>query len=84
MQPPDSRGSFRQYLTGRKMNEFMEAIGEVELAVTDENKHNGAIVLWRGRYYEVVDCMPWLNGVINHFEYLLFRMTEKDAIKLVG
>lgn len=84
MQPTDGGGSFRAYLTGRKPQDYMEGIGETDLEVTEEGKHNGAIVLCSGKYYEVVQRQEWQNGVINHYEYLLFGMKEKDALALVG
>lgn len=84
MQPVDGNGSFKQYLTGRKPQEYIEAIGEADLFVTEEDKHNGAIVLCGGKYYEVVQRQEWLNGVISHYEYLLFIMKENDALALVG
>ncbi|HIC8437272.1 TPA: hypothetical protein ACW7QV_003367 [Citrobacter braakii] len=84
IQPVDGRGSFRQYLTGRKPQEYLEAIGEADLAVTEEDKHNGAIVLVGGKYYEVVQREEWQNGVINHYEYLFFIMKENNALALVG
>lgn len=84
MQPVDGGGSFRAYLAGRKPQDYMEAIGETDLEVTDEDKHNGAIVLCGGKYYEVVQRQQWQNGVINHYEYLLFGIKEKDALALVG
>lgn len=84
MQPVDGNGSFRQYLASRKPHDYIEAIGEVELEETEEGEHNGAIVLCGGKYYEVVQRQEWLNGVINHHEYLLFIMKEQDALALVG
>ncbi|BBR58939.1 hypothetical protein [Klebsiella sp. WP4-W18-ESBL-05] len=84
MQPVDGNGSFRQYLAARKPHEYIEAIGETDLAVTEEGAHNGALVLCGGKYYEVVQRQEWQNGVINHFEYLLFMMKERDALALVG
>ena len=84
MQPVDVNGSFREYLTGRKPNDYLEAIGEADLAETEEGEHNGAILLCGGKYYEVVQRQEWLNGVINHYEYLLFIMKEQDALALVG
>ena len=73
MQPVDGGGSFRAYLTGRKPQDYMEAIGETDLEVTEEGEHN-----------EVVQRQEWQNGVINHYEYLLFGMKERDALALVG
>ncbi|HGF0145408.1 TPA: hypothetical protein ACGBT8_004577 [Citrobacter freundii] len=84
MQPVDGNGSFRQYLASRKPQDYYEAIGDADLLVTEEGEHNGAIVLCGGRYYEVVQRQEWLNGVINHYEYLLFVMKEQDALALVG
>lgn len=84
MQPVDGGGSFKAYLAARKPQDYMEAIGEVDLAVTEEGEHNGAIVFCSGKYYEVVQRQEWQNGVINHYEYLLFGMKEKDALALVG
>ena len=84
MQPVDGGGSFRAYLTGRKPQDYMEAIGETDLEVTEEGEHNGAIVLCAGKYYEVVQRQEWQNGVINHYEYLRFGMKERDALALVG
>ncbi|HDT5996512.1 TPA: hypothetical protein QHB96_005320, partial [Citrobacter freundii] len=48
-----------------------------------EGEHNGAIVHCAGKYYEVVQRQEWQNGVISHYEYLLFGMKEKDALALV-
>ncbi|ECK7218745.1 hypothetical protein WO48_24335 [Salmonella enterica subsp. enterica] len=84
IQPVDGNGSFRQYLTERKSQDYIEAIGEVDLMVTEEGKHGGAIVFCGGKYYEVVQRQEWQNGVINHYEYLLFIMKEKEAQGLVG
>ncbi|WP_326928894.1 hypothetical protein [Citrobacter sp. RHBSTW-00881] len=83
MQPVDGGGSFRAYLAARKPQDYMEAIGEADLAVTEEGEHNGAIVRCAGKYYEVVQRQEWQNGVISHYEYLLFGMKEKDALALV-
>ncbi|MNP87246.1 hypothetical protein D3C76_1880080 [compost metagenome] len=55
----------------------MEAIGEVEMAATEEGKQNGAFVVCGGKRYEVVGRQDWLNGVISHYEYLLFCINEK-------
>lgn len=81
MQPASGGGTFKEYLTGRKVSEFMEAIGEVDLKATEEGEHNGAFVLCGGKKYEVVDRAEWLNGVINHYEYLLYcTNTEKQKV----
>lgn len=77
MQPANSGGSFKEYLTGRKVTDYMEAIGEVELEATEEGEHNGAQVICGGKKYEVVCRQDWLNGVINHYEYLLLSINEK-------
>ena len=81
MQPASGGGTFKEYLTGRKVSEFMEAIGEVDLKSTEEGEHNGAYVLCGGKKYEVVDRAEWKNGVINHYEYLLYcTSTEKSKV----
>lgn len=81
MQPANGGGTFREYLTGRKVSDYMEAIGEVDLKATEEGEHNGAYVLCGGEKYEVIERQPWLNGVINHYEYLLYRTnTEKEKV----
>lgn len=84
MQPVDGGSSFKTYLASRKPQDYMEATGETDLAVTEEGEHNGAIVHCAGKYYEVVQRQEWQNGIINHYEYLLFGMKEKDALALVG
>ncbi|EHR1226300.1 hypothetical protein RBV39_000793 [Salmonella enterica] len=84
MQPVDGGSSFKTYLASRKPQDYMEAIGENDLEVTEEGEHNGAIVHCAGKYYEVVQRQEWQNGIINHYEYLLFGMKEKDALALVG
>ncbi|MNB60010.1 hypothetical protein D3C81_31860 [compost metagenome] len=77
MQPASGGGTFKEYLTGRKVTDYMEAIGEVEMAATEEGKQNGAFVVCGGKRYEVVGRQDWLNGVISHYEYLLFCINEK-------
>lgn len=88
MQPVDGGSSFREYLTGRKVSDYMEAIGEIDLPSTDEEKEGearrGALVLCGGLYYEVVQRQAWLNGVINHYEYLLFSVTDREAKARIG
>lgn len=77
MQSASSGGTFKEYLTGRKVTDYMEAIGETELQATVEGENTGAYVVCGGKKYEVVARMDWLNGVINHYEYLLFSVNEK-------
>lgn len=77
MQPASSGGTFKEYLTGRKVTDYMEAIGETELEATKEGEHTGAYVICGEKKYEVVDRMDWQNGVISHYEYLLFSINEK-------
>lgn len=77
MQPASSGGSFKEYLTGRKVTDYMEAIGEVELGATEEGEQNGAYVICGQKKYQVVSRLDWLNGVINHYEYLLLAINEK-------
>lgn len=77
MQPASGGGSFKEYLTGRKVTDYMEAIGEVELEATEEGEHNGALVFCGGKKYQVVCRKDWQNGVINHYEYLLLCINEK-------
>lgn len=79
MQPANGGGTFKEYLTGRKVSDYMEAIGEVDLKSTEEGEHNGAYVLCGGKKYEVVDRAEWQNGVINHYEYLLYRTTTEKS-----
>ncbi|HEY3591933.1 MAG TPA: hypothetical protein VGL07_17970 [Buttiauxella sp.] len=81
MQPANGGGTFKEYLTGRKVSDYMEAIGEVDLKATEEGEHNGAQVICGGKTYEVVDRLEWLNGVINHYEYLLYcTSTQKEKV----
>lgn len=85
MQPASGGGSFKAYLTGRKVSDYMEAIGEVDMLATEEGAHNGAFVICGGLKYEVVDKLSWQNGVINHFEYLLYSMANaEDKAKVSG
>lgn len=83
MQPVDGGSSFREYLTGKKVSDYMESIGEVELAATEEQGEEkgqrGALVFCGGQFYEVVQRQSWLNGVINHYEYLLFSLNDREA-----
>ncbi|TNV17949.1 hypothetical protein FH968_17620 [Buttiauxella sp. B2] len=83
MQPANGGGTFKEYLTGKKVSDFMEAIGEVDLKATEEGEHNGAVVTCGGKKYEVVERQEWLNGVINHYEYLLY-CTNTDKTKVSG
>ncbi|HEY2452879.1 MAG TPA: hypothetical protein VGI71_09700 [Scandinavium sp.] len=83
MQPANGGGTFKEYLTGRKVSDYMEAIGEIDLKSTEEGEHNGALVICGGKTYEVVDRLEWLNGVINHYEYLLYS-TNTEKAKVSG
>lgn len=81
MQPANSGGTFKEYLTGRKVTDYMEAIGEVELQATEEGESTGAYVICGGKKYEVVARQDWQNDVINHYEYLLLSInSKKEAI----
>ncbi|EPH0541235.1 hypothetical protein N1I02_001144 [Serratia marcescens] len=84
MQPVGDGKTFAAYLTGRKVEDYMIAIGEIELAATEEGKDNGALVLCDGQHYEVVARKIWKNGVINHFTYLLYSMTDREAKSRMG
>lgn len=80
----DGGASWQAYTEGRRASDFQELIGEAELNVTDEGQHNGAIVLVGNKYYEVVQCQPWLNNVIPHYEYLIYAMPTATALELIG
>lgn len=80
----DGGASYRAYVAGRKPQNYMEAIGEADLNVTDDGEHNGAIVLVGSQYYEVVQRQEWLNDVIPHYEYLLCGISTQKALELIG
>lgn len=80
----DGGASYRAYVAGRAPQDYQEAIGEAELNVTEEGQHNGAIVLIGSKYYEVVQRQDWLNGTINHYEYLLCGIPTDKALELIG
>ncbi|EPK3281756.1 hypothetical protein I9753_001470 [Serratia marcescens] len=84
MQPVGDGKTFAAYLTGRKVDDYMIAIGEVALTATEEGKSNGSLVLCDGQHYEVVARKIWKNGVINHFTYLLYSMTDRETKSRMG
>lgn len=79
IQPAGDGKGFKNFLTGRKTEDYYKAIGEFEMTVSEEGKTLGSMVYVDNQYYEVVARQIWKNGVNNHFTYLLFGITDRAA-----
>lgn len=64
----------------RRDNSLLKMYTDTELFTSEKGSSGNAdIVQINGDDYEVVQCLPWLNGVINHYKVFVAKRTTNDA-----
>jgi len=48
--------------------------------ITKGNSYNPDIVVINNNDYEVTNIYPWQNSIINHYKYLVAKITTNDGI----
>lgn len=68
---------------GQRHIKRLEAHGEVELVVADENENRkGDLLYYHGRWYECVNSQEWDHTFLSHFNYQ-FVLVPNDSGKAV-
>jgi hypothetical protein len=44
-----------------------------------DTPYSGDVVLWEGRHYEIVEELPFTNGIIPHYKYIAAIRPEFQA-----
>ena len=71
---PTTGHYFDTILAGRQDSGNMTCYSSIKLNVTQEQTNNaGDYVVYAGRVWECVSEMPFLNGILPHYEYLVME-----------
>ena len=66
-------------LEGKRIHAAIEILSDSELFASDPRTGSiGDIITWDGFDWEVIQCIPWENGIIPNFDCFAIRMKEGD------
>lgn len=76
---PVKGSEMAQLPENRRENSLFKMFTDTELFTAEKGSSGNAdIIKIDGDDYEVVQCLPWLNGVFNHYKIFVSKRTTND------